>query len=141
MVMATNNGTSERRAFQELKTQLHRQMVDSIDLSKAGDLNDDELRQQLRALGTHLCSLHSNRLAERRSKSNGRRDHRRDLRLWPIAKIDERPRRQRRACERSRYRLRRTQRSPRTGRRFLRQRYASHSIHSASRRASRASHR
>lgn len=46
-----------RREFQLLKTQLHRQMVDAIDLSKAGELEEDELRRQLRALAAHLCSM------------------------------------------------------------------------------------
>ena len=44
-----------RQAFQLLKTRLHRQMVDAIDLSKAGQLTEQELRQQLKALAAHLC--------------------------------------------------------------------------------------
>ena len=44
-----------RQAFQQLKTRLHRQMVDAIDLSKAGQLPERELRSQLRALASHLC--------------------------------------------------------------------------------------
>jgi pilus assembly protein CpaF len=44
-----------RQAFQQLKNRLHRQMVDAIDLSKAGQLPERELRSQLRALATHLC--------------------------------------------------------------------------------------
>ena len=44
-----------RQAFQQLKTRLHRQMVDAIDLSKAGLLPERELRSQLRSLATHLC--------------------------------------------------------------------------------------
>lgn len=50
------HGTKDRQAFQELKTRLHRQMVDAIDLSKAGQLSDETLRTQLRALAAHLCS-------------------------------------------------------------------------------------
>lgn len=45
-----------RQAFQMLKTRLHRQMVDAIDLSKAGELPERELRSQLRSLAAHLCS-------------------------------------------------------------------------------------
>lgn len=45
-----------RQAFQQLKTRLHRQMVDAIDLSKAGELPERELRSQLRALAMHLCA-------------------------------------------------------------------------------------
>ena len=46
-----------RQAFQRLKTQLHRRMIDAIDLSKAGQLDEKELRSQLRALATHLCTM------------------------------------------------------------------------------------
>ena len=48
-----------RQAFQQLKTRLHRQMVDAIDLSKAGLLPERELRSQLRSLATHLCGQQS----------------------------------------------------------------------------------
>lgn len=50
------NAVEPRRAFQQLKTQLHRQMVDAIDMSKAGALPEDVLRNQLQALAAHLCS-------------------------------------------------------------------------------------
>ncbi|MBW3540549.1 MAG: CpaF family protein [Planctomycetes bacterium] len=52
----------DRRAFQQLKTRLHRRMVDAIDLSKAGELPEAELREQLEALAAHLCSLDEVRL-------------------------------------------------------------------------------
>lgn len=52
-------GDKSRQAFQELKTRLHRQMVDAIDLSKAGQLSDEALRSQLRALAAHLCARQS----------------------------------------------------------------------------------
>ena len=42
---------------EELKTHLHRRMVDAIVLSKAGKMDESELRQQLRALAAHLCTL------------------------------------------------------------------------------------
>lgn len=45
-----------RQAFQVLKTRIHRQMVDAIDLSKAGQLPERELRNQLRSLAAHLCA-------------------------------------------------------------------------------------
>jgi len=48
--------TDPRQAFQDLKNRLHRQMVDAIDLSKAGELPERELRSQLRSLAAHLCS-------------------------------------------------------------------------------------
>lgn len=46
----------DRKAFQKLKTALHRRIVDAIDLSQAVSLTEDELREQLRALATHVCS-------------------------------------------------------------------------------------
>lgn len=46
-----------RQAFQRLKTHLHRRMIDAIDMSKAGSLNENELRNQLRSLATHLCTM------------------------------------------------------------------------------------
>ena len=57
MIAETHNAADDRQKFQQLKTRLHRRMVDAIDLSKAGELNEDELRQQLRSLAGHLCSL------------------------------------------------------------------------------------
>ncbi|WP_437206473.1 CpaF family protein [Planctomicrobium sp. SH664] len=44
--------------FQQLKTQLHRQIVDSIDMSKAGELGESEFRRQLESLTSHLVSRH-----------------------------------------------------------------------------------
>jgi len=72
MVAIASNGTTNghadgveaRRAFQKLKTQLHRRMVDAIDLSKAGRLPEEELRKQLRALASHLCSMDAVKLPE-----------------------------------------------------------------------------
>ncbi len=52
-----------RQSFQLLKTRLHRQMVDALDLSKAGQLPEHELRNQLRSLASHLCSQQSVNLA------------------------------------------------------------------------------
>ncbi len=47
----------QRREFQQLKTRLHERMVDAIDMSKAGRLQEHELRDQLRSLAAHLCTL------------------------------------------------------------------------------------
>ncbi|HUQ70832.1 MAG TPA: CpaF family protein [Planctomycetaceae bacterium] len=55
MIAATPT-TDPRLAFQLLKTRLHRQMVDAIDMSKAGEMPERELRAQLRALAAHLCT-------------------------------------------------------------------------------------
>ncbi len=60
---AAANGNN-RAGFQELKTRLHRQMIDAIDLSKAGQLPEDKLRDQIRALASHLCDLQSQRLGD-----------------------------------------------------------------------------
>jgi len=49
--------SEQQRAHLQLKTRLHARMVDSIDLSKAGELSEADLRKQLRALAAHLCSL------------------------------------------------------------------------------------
>lgn len=54
-----SSGANERREFQRLKTRLHHRMVDAIDLSKAGEMDEAELRTQLRSLAGHLCSLES----------------------------------------------------------------------------------
>lgn len=58
-VHINRGGVDSRQAFQQLKTQIHRQMVDAIDLSKAGEMDEASLRQQLRALASHLCSQQS----------------------------------------------------------------------------------
>ena len=50
-----NSSADSRKAFQRLKTRLHRQMVDAIDFSKAGELPEADLRQKLRGLAEHLC--------------------------------------------------------------------------------------
>ena len=55
MIAETPEIYDPRQAFQRLKTRLHRQIVDAIDLSKAGDLPEHELQSQLRALAAHLC--------------------------------------------------------------------------------------
>ena len=57
MVAETEQGVNARQAFQQLKTRLHRRIVDAIDMSKAGEMSESELRQQLRSLALHLCSL------------------------------------------------------------------------------------
>lgn len=54
MVLATHD-IQDRQQFQILKTKLHRQIVDAIDMSKAGELGDDEFRRQLHALSVHVC--------------------------------------------------------------------------------------
>ncbi len=55
MIAANESSQARRRDFQRLKTQLHRRIVDSIDMSKAGELGDAEFRNQLEALVGHVC--------------------------------------------------------------------------------------
>ncbi|MEZ5940472.1 MAG: CpaF family protein [Planctomycetaceae bacterium] len=50
------------RQFQQLKTRLHRQIVDSIDMSKAGELGEGEFRRQLESLAQHLVGRPENGL-------------------------------------------------------------------------------
>ncbi|WP_437224863.1 CpaF family protein [Planctomicrobium sp. SH661] len=65
MVAVAENYTESSAEFQRIKTQLHRQMVDSIDMSKAGELGEVEFRRQLESLATHLCNRAENQLPER----------------------------------------------------------------------------
>ncbi len=57
MVAETKQNIESRQAFQQLKTRLHRRMIDAIDLSKVVDMKEDDLRRQLRGLAAHLCTL------------------------------------------------------------------------------------
>lgn len=50
--------------FQQLKTHLHRQIVDAIDMSRAGELGEAEFRRQLESLAMHLCNRPETRLSE-----------------------------------------------------------------------------
>jgi len=53
-VAPTQDEAPSPKAFQQLKTRLHHQMVDAIDMSKAGELGEEEFGRQLLALATHL---------------------------------------------------------------------------------------
>jgi pilus assembly protein CpaF len=55
MIATHPHHSPARQSFQQLKTRLHRQMVNAIDMSKAGSLGEDTFRQQLQALAAHLC--------------------------------------------------------------------------------------
>jgi len=48
--------------FQQLKSSLHRQMVDVIDFSRAESMSEEELRDQLRSLAQYLCTRDETRL-------------------------------------------------------------------------------
>ena len=82
MEATLNKSNDGRQAFQRLKTHLHRQMVDAIDLSKAGQLTEHDLRSQLRSLATHLCRWQAVAIYRPNDReAHGPRDHGRDLRL------------------------------------------------------------
>ena len=55
MIATAHPHAPTRQSFQQLKTRLHRQMVDAIDMSKAGTLGEETFRGQLHALASHLC--------------------------------------------------------------------------------------
>jgi pilus assembly protein CpaF len=54
---ATVSSDEAQQSFQKLKTHLHRRMIDAIDLSRAGQSQESELRQQLRSLASHLVAM------------------------------------------------------------------------------------
>lgn len=56
MVTASGADVNSARDFQRLKNQLHRQMVDAIDFSRAESMTEGELRDQLRSLAEYLSS-------------------------------------------------------------------------------------
>ena len=64
MIALTESTVSHTTEFQELKRRLHRQIVDAIDMSKAGELGESEFRGQLESLANHLCSRDDVELAE-----------------------------------------------------------------------------
>jgi pilus assembly protein CpaF len=46
----------DAKSFQKLKTALERRILGAIDLSRAADLAENELREQVAALATHVCA-------------------------------------------------------------------------------------
>jgi pilus assembly protein CpaF len=67
MVTSTSNAIDPKQGYQKLKTQLHRQIVDSIDLSRIGSLGEQEFRDQLQALTHHVCGMQTSGLSQRDS--------------------------------------------------------------------------
>jgi hypothetical protein len=49
--------------FQELKTRIHRRLVDRLDLSKLAELPEDEVRRQVRRITDSLLTLESTPLS------------------------------------------------------------------------------
>lgn len=68
MIAATEQTTDDSLSFQELKTNLHRQIVDSIDMSKAGEMGEADFRNQLEALANHLSSRPDIQLTDQEQK-------------------------------------------------------------------------
>lgn len=68
MVAVVQQQTEEKPSFQELKTRLHRQIVDSIDMSKAGEMGEVEFRAQLEALASYLCARPDVHLTEQEQR-------------------------------------------------------------------------
>lgn len=64
MVAVAEKGIETPGDFQRLKTQIHRLIVDSIDMSKAGELGEEEFRRQLESLAAHLCARPETRVPE-----------------------------------------------------------------------------
>lgn len=56
MLAAKEQVLNPRQAFQQLKTRLHQQIVDAIDMSKVGQISEGEFRKQLHSLAGYLCS-------------------------------------------------------------------------------------
>ena len=56
--------SSQGLGFQRLKTRLHEQMIESMDLSKVGGLSDEQLRREIRALAEHVSGAWDESLDE-----------------------------------------------------------------------------
>src|SRR5437870_469755 len=54
-----NGGNGHADRFQRLKAEIHRQVVEMIDVSKLGRLSSDRLRTEVRGVATQL--IHSQR--------------------------------------------------------------------------------
>ena len=62
MVTTSSATLNSHREFQQLKSHLHRQMIDAIDYSRAESMSPDELRDQLKGLTEYLCARHESQL-------------------------------------------------------------------------------
>ena len=63
MATATINQIDPRQGYQKLKTKLHRQIVNSIDLSRVSEMSEGEFKEQLRALTQHICGMEQSGLS------------------------------------------------------------------------------
>jgi len=52
---AGRSGDPKEHSFEELKQRIHAKLVDKLDLSRAGDLQGDTFRREIRVVVEHLC--------------------------------------------------------------------------------------
>jgi pilus assembly protein CpaF len=57
--LPSRNRLDDRKAFQRLKAVLERRIIEAVDLSRAADLSEGELHDQIKALATHVCDSDS----------------------------------------------------------------------------------
>jgi pilus assembly protein CpaF len=57
--LAPRNRLDDRKAYQRLKAVLERRIVEAVDLSRAADLSEGELQEQVKALAAHICDSDS----------------------------------------------------------------------------------
>jgi pilus assembly protein CpaF len=57
--LALRNRLDDRKAFQRLKAVLERRIIEAVDLSRAADLSEGELHDQVKALASHVCDSDS----------------------------------------------------------------------------------
>lgn len=69
MVTTSTTTLNSRREFQQLKNNLHRQMINAIDYSRAESMTPDELRKQLKGLAEYLCTRQESRLSNSQQQS------------------------------------------------------------------------
>ena len=55
MVAQTEQNIESRQEFQQLKTRLHRRMIDAIDLSKVVELKEDDFAIAITQPGIAIC--------------------------------------------------------------------------------------
>ena len=53
--LAGRPGETKEHSFEELKQRIHARLVDKLDLSRAGDLQSDTFRREIRVVVEHLC--------------------------------------------------------------------------------------
>ena len=62
--MIASGSQETRPSLLLLTTRIHRQIIDAMDLARAAELDEGELRQQIQALAAHLCARQDVELTE-----------------------------------------------------------------------------